>query len=116
MGMCLIEDGVIGSVIMENLHNPLHVASLLRSAEEFAIGERAGSSFAKAIIGLRMDAFVFIDASDIHFSFAYGFSSFDDEGSDAVFDECECGKEPSRPCSDDYDLPWCVAHIGIDGC
>ena len=62
-----------------------------------------------------MDAFVLIEASNIHFTFAYLFASLDDDGSNALFDEGECGKESSRAGSYDKYLSWGVAYMLIVG-
>ena len=41
VGMCLIENRVGCTMIVKQLHHPLHVASLLTSREEFSVGESA---------------------------------------------------------------------------
>ena len=57
----LIKHTVRCPEIVEDLHHALHVAALLGAGEELAVRERAGTSFAKAVVRLGIEAHVAVE-------------------------------------------------------
>ena len=86
---------------MEELHDALHVPTFFGAGEEFAIGERTGSSFAETVVRFRVESFVSVEEGDIFFSLTDFFSALVDDRFDAMLDERQSGKESCRTSSDD---------------
>ena len=114
MRVRLVEHGVRCPEIMEDLHHPLHVSPLLGPREEFAVGERTGSSFAETVVGLGVEPFVPVEQCYVAFAGADLFAALVDDRFDTLFYQCQCGKEPCGTGSYNDYFPFGIMHIPID--
>ena len=89
MGMCLVEDIIFGSKLMEEFHHTLHITAFLTARVELAVGESTCAAFAKAVVGLGVEPLVAVEYRNIFFALGYIFSSLVDDRFNAMLNESQ---------------------------
>ena len=111
MRMCLVEDIIFGSKMMEEFHHALHIATFLATGVEFTIRESTSATFAKAVVGLGVKSLVAVECSDVFFTLGYLFSALVDDGFDAMLNQGQCRKQSCRTCAYDIDRMLGIMHV-----
>ena len=115
MGMRLIENSIVGTEVMKELHHTLHIATFLAARIEFAIGERACTTFAKAVVGFGIQSLIAIEDSNVFLAVADGFATLVNDRFDAMFEQREGSEESCWSCADDSCAVLGMVHILEDG-
>ena len=111
MGMGFVQQTVIATEVVEELHDTLHIAAFLAAREEFAVGESACAALAKAVVGLGIKSEITVEDSDILLALSNLFAALVDDWTNAMFDKRECSEQARRTRTDDSDTMLGVVHI-----
>ena len=116
MGMGIYEDGGGGSVLTEDVEDPVGVAAFLAAGVELAVGEGSCSSFPEGIVGFGVYGMFARDEGYVLPALMDVFSALDDDGTYAELDETEGCKEASRTGSDDdgFGMAFDIGIVGVD--
>ena len=96
MGMGGIEDARVGPKLAQAFEHTLHIAALFGTREELAIGKGACSTFAETIVRIRIDALFAGDQSHVATTVVHVAPSFEQDGTNAPFDEPKGREKPAR--------------------
>ena len=115
MSMRLIENSIVGTEMMKELHHTLHIATFLATRVEFAIGERACTTFAKTVVGFGIQSLIAIEDSNVLLAFANGFATLVNDRFDAMFEQRESSEKSCWSCADNRCAVLGMVHILENG-
>src|SRR5690606_38097949 len=93
------------AVQREHLDHVAHVAALVRSGVELAVGVRAGPALAEAVVAVRIDAAVLRQALEIAAACLHRLAAIEDDRRDPGARQLVRAEQPGRPAADD-DHRW----------
>src|SRR5262245_20542570 len=96
------EDVRRGSVLDEDAEDALDVATLRGARVEFAIRERTRPALTEAVVALRVDDAVPVEACHVVAPPAHVAAALEDDGTEPALDQAERGEQPCGPRPDDH--------------
>ena len=103
MRMSVNQDGRVGSEADELVQHLADVTALGRAREQFSVGERTGSAFAVAVVGVRVDDAFHRQFRHVHLAAVDILSALEDDWLQPAGEQLQGGEQSGRAGADDND-------------